>query len=361
MSNDTILNTNNILNINNTILNTNLKEKLIENNDKQDKDNKNDRDDKIDKDDNDKNDKIINDEIKHLVISGGGPVGFSIYGAAKYLSKVGIWDISNIKTIYGTSIGAYIGIVLSLKYEWEILDEYFIKRPWEKLIDISPESIFNIWNSKGFLGKEFITEALRPLLEAKDLSIDITLEDFFKYNDIELHMFTVDINSFPLQSTDISYKTHPNFKLIDALYMTTAAPFMFKPFIIGESCFVDGGVINNYPIDNCLKNTKCNHSEILSFRCILSINNELKNEKPKMINEDTTLYEYWAYLMKLFIKYINTDNKQTIIINTVNCVLNDINDYSDWINILSEKEEREKYIKIGENYGYIFYKFKKTL
>lgn len=300
------------------------------------------------------------DDIKHLVISGGGPVGFSIYGAAKYLSKAGFWDILNIKTIYGTSIGAFMGFVFSLKYDWETLDEYFIKRPWEKLINITPDIIFDMWNSKGFLGKEFIIDAVKPLLEAKDLSINITLEDFFNYNNIELHMFSVDINSFPLEITDISYKTHGTLKLIDALYMTTAAPFMFKPYIINESCYIDGGVINNYPIDICLKQTSCNPSEILSFRCILSINNELKDTKPKKIDEKTTLYEYWAYLMRLFIKYINTDNKQSVIMNTVNCVLNDVDNYADWIDILSKKESREKYIKIGENYGYIFYKFKKT-
>jgi predicted acylesterase/phospholipase RssA len=341
-------NSNNIININkvidNNIDNSNIKKKI-----------------------NDQNKYIENinnysisesDKIQHLVISGGGPVGFSIYGAAKYLSKVGIWDISNIKTIYGTSIGAYMGVVFSLKYDWETLDEYFIKRPWEKLINITPENIFDIWNSKGFLGQEFMIEAIRPLLEAKDLSIDITLEELYYYNKIELHMFSVDINSFPLENTDISYKTHSKMKLVDALYMTAAAPFMFKPFIIGNSCFVDGGIINNYPIDICLKQTSCNPSEILSFRCILSINNELKDSKPKKIDDESNLYQYLEYLMRLFIKYINNDNKQSIIMNTVNCVLNDVNNYSDWINILSEKVAREKYIKIGENYGYIFYKFK---
>jgi hypothetical protein len=311
---------------------------------------------------------IINNEnnidneriIKHIVISGGGPVGFTIYGSAKYLSKIGFWDISNIKTIYGTSIGAYIGVILSLKYDWDVLDEYFIKRPWEKLINISPESIFDIWSSKGFLGQEFIREAIRPLLEAKDLSINITLQELFEYNNIEIHMYSLDINVFPLEVTDISYKTHGSIKLIDALYMSSAAPFMFKPYIVDNSCFIDGGVINNHPINQCLNQTNCNPSEILSFKCILSINTEFGNSNNKIITNETTLYNYWVYMMKLFIKYINIDSKNPIIVNTVNCILNDVDNYNDWINILSEKSSREKYIKTGENYGYIFYKFKKS-
>ena len=67
--------------------------------------------------------------IKHIVISGGGPTGFITYGAVRYLSKEKFWDLKNIETIYGSSIGALMGVVFSLGYDWEWLDDYFIKRP----------------------------------------------------------------------------------------------------------------------------------------------------------------------------------------------------------------------------------------
>ena len=80
--------------------------------------------------------------IHHLVLCGGGPSGFLIYGAARHLSKENYWDIKNIKTIYGCSIGAYMGILISLKYDWEVLDDYLIKRPWEKVASIGPPEYF---------------------------------------------------------------------------------------------------------------------------------------------------------------------------------------------------------------------------
>ena len=67
--------------------------------------------------------------IKHLVISGGGPTGFLSYGAAKYLEKNKFWNIENIESIYGTSIGAVIGIILSLKHTWETIDDYIVNVP----------------------------------------------------------------------------------------------------------------------------------------------------------------------------------------------------------------------------------------
>ena len=68
--------------------------------------------------------------IKHLVFSGGGPIVLISYGAAKQLNKKKFWEIENIETIYGTSVGAYMGTLISLGYEWDWIDDYFIKRPW---------------------------------------------------------------------------------------------------------------------------------------------------------------------------------------------------------------------------------------
>ena len=65
--------------------------------------------------------------IKHIVLSGGGASGFSIYGILRYLSQKNFWKLSDIKTIYGTSIGAYMAVVFSLGYEWTWLDDYFEK------------------------------------------------------------------------------------------------------------------------------------------------------------------------------------------------------------------------------------------
>jgi predicted acylesterase/phospholipase RssA len=72
--------------------------------------------------------------IKHLVIAGGGPYACYIYyGILKESQKQGLWDIKNIKSIYGTSAGAILAVLLSLKYSWETMDNYVIKRPWQNV------------------------------------------------------------------------------------------------------------------------------------------------------------------------------------------------------------------------------------
>ena len=71
--------------------------------------------------------------IKYLVIGGGGGGGYSIYGAMKYLCKENFWNINDIKIICNIN-RSFNKLFISLKYDWESLDDYLIKRPWDKVI-----------------------------------------------------------------------------------------------------------------------------------------------------------------------------------------------------------------------------------
>ena len=69
-----------------------------------------------------------NSTIKHIVISGGGVDILSFYGALRETNKKGLWNISNIKSIYGTSAGSILSVALLLKYDWDILDNYIMAK-----------------------------------------------------------------------------------------------------------------------------------------------------------------------------------------------------------------------------------------
>jgi hypothetical protein len=56
--------------------------------------------------------------IKHLVIAGGGPILVQVLGALQHLEKQKLIDLNNIETIYGTSAGAIVGILICLKFDW---------------------------------------------------------------------------------------------------------------------------------------------------------------------------------------------------------------------------------------------------
>ena len=79
--------------------------------------------------------------IKHLIISGGGTIGFRFLSALQTLNNENYWNINEIESIYGTSIGSMIGAMICLKYDWETLNNYLINRPWHDSIKITPKQL----------------------------------------------------------------------------------------------------------------------------------------------------------------------------------------------------------------------------
>jgi predicted acylesterase/phospholipase RssA len=282
--------------------------------------------------------------IKHLVFSGGGPVAIKILGILRRLEENNIWNINNIESIYGTSAGVIMAVILCLRYDWDTIKVYFIERPWNEVFNIKPESVFNMYNTKGVLNIDTFIQFFKPLFDAKNIPLNITLQEFYDYSKVDLHLFSVEVNEYKL--CEISHKTHPSLSLITAVYMSCAIPILFSPVCIDNKCYVDGGMLNNYPIKNCLNKHK-KEEEILAFK-----NEYIEVEKKPTICEDSNLFDYITCLMKSFISSFNTMPKITVT-NEIKCKTQDITfDYFD-IALNSEcfrKELYENGLQVGEDY-----------
>ena len=286
--------------------------------------------------------------IKHLVIGGGGPNGLITYGALSQLSKLGFWEISNIESIYGCSIGSLIGIIVSLGYPCEWIDDYLIKRPWDKLMKESKIPISDIISQRGLINNNFIIEFIVPLLKAKELSRDISLKDLYEYNHIDIHMFTVDVNSTRLEKIDISYKTHPDLLLTTALAMSMAVPIIFQPILMNTECYIDGGVINNFPLSDCINATKCDLNEILSIRITYTMH------FIDTITESTSLIEMLYIIIQKMAYNISESNNQPTIKNIVECIVDDPYSIEVWIMSVTSEQKRNELLLQGYEFARIF-------
>jgi NTE family protein len=291
--------------------------------------------------------------IEHIVINGGGPTGMISYGALKHLFEQEFLNIDNIKSIYGTSIGGIVGVILSLKYDWNTLDDYFIKRPWEKVFKIEPDSIFEMYYSKGIFQFSIVSEILTPLLTAKDLSETITLGEFYEFTKIDHHFFTVEMNSF--KKVDLNHGTHPDLSLITALEMSSAVPILFKPVFIDDNCYIDGGLFDNYPINECLLNEKCTEDQILGI-CNKWTHDHLR------ANDRMNVFQYLQVSMQQIVKYVQKENESKSIRYEVKCLCDEkISEVSNWIDYMTDREKRTGLIKSGKNYAELFLEYEKEL
>ena len=127
--------------------------------------------------------------------------------------------------------------------------EYFIKRPWDTLCKNNRFSVLELYDGRGILHQGFIEDLFKPLLHSVDLSCDTTLAELYEFNGIELHLYCTELNKYEL--VDISFKTHPEWRILDAIYASCSIPLLFSPIIHGDKCYIDGGFFLNYPINQC--------------------------------------------------------------------------------------------------------------
>ncbi len=246
--------------------------------------------------------------IKHLVISGGGPTGIKAVGALKYLSEQSFWNINDIKTIYSTSAGSLISVLLALKFDLPTISDYILNRPWHEAYPINISQFFDFFKNKGLYSN--VTEIFfKPFLNTKDLSVNITMKELYEYSNIDLHMFTVELNEF--KAIDISHKTYPDLSVITAVHMSLAIPIAIAPVCIDNKCYIDGGILCNYPLQHCLdQEDKPDISEVLGLR-----KHYLLEES--ILNKDSNMLDYLMHFTNKLINHADTELTQITIPNEI--------------------------------------------
>ena len=282
--------------------------------------------------------------IKHLVIGGGGPLGLRYIGALKKLEDAGFWKCDDIESIYATSIGSIIGAFICLKYDWQTLNKYIIERPWHDAFKVNAKQIFDSYYNKGLFDKKLAEIIFKPLLQAKDLNLTISLQQFYEFSQIDLHIFTFELNQF--ETVEMSHTTHPDMELLQALTMSSALPGIFMPTIIGNKCYVDGGVMCNYPLNQCLRD-HTNKEEILGIKS--SYNKEIDNFKNVEVTSETSLLEYVICLTINSMNFIRNTVSVESIENTIKCFVSENPLTLDFIQeSIRSPELRQKWITMGE-------------
>lgn len=188
-----------------------------------------------------------------LVLSGGGAKGFAHIGVLKVLEEAGL----EISFIGGTSMGAIVGGLYASGYNATQIDSIFHATDFTQLLqDYIPRS------SKNFYAKrndELYAISL-PFGKFKFGVPSAYSKGLYNYNLLAklTHnvRFVRDFNKLPIpflcMATDIETGEEVLLNsgyLPQAMLASAAFPSLFSPVEINGRLLVDGGVTNNYPID----------------------------------------------------------------------------------------------------------------
>ncbi|NND79952.1 MAG: patatin-like phospholipase family protein [Maribacter sp.] len=156
-----------------------------------------------------------------LALSGGGVRGIAHIGAIKALEEHGIFPTH----IAGTSAGAIVGALYANGNTWkEILD--FFKR-----VEIFRINKF-ARNKPGLIDTEKLYDSFMELLVKDDFSA------------LQKPLFITATNIL-----DGTLKIFNEGELIRPILASAAFPGIFTPVKIKDEYYIDGGTLNNFPVD----------------------------------------------------------------------------------------------------------------
>jgi len=274
-------------------------------------------------------------KIRHLVLSGGGSFGLICYGILKESNLRGLWNLQDIETIYGTSVGSICGLFIALNYEWTLLDNYIINRPWHTLFKFDISSILHSFQNNGIFDIKIVESIFSPLFKAKDIPLDVTMGQLFEITKIELHLFSTELDG--LKIVDISHKTHPDWKVIESVYHSCSLPILFSPLSREDKIYFDGGVLCNYPIHYCIENG-AKIEEILAIKKKVVFDHQ----------EENNLFEYLFKIMDSVFRKINQGRENLFIPNEI-CVEQPTITLYNIYSVASDVTERTRLIEMGKD------------
>lgn len=155
-----------------------------------------------------------------LVLSGGGTRGFAHIGALQALEEAGV----KVNVISGTSVGSIVGALYADGYSpLQMLDLFLENR----VIQLSRLTLFR----KGMLSLSGLKKKLNRYLRAKT------------FEELKIPLYVTVTN---LHRGEVDY-VHAG-PLAEKIVASATIPVLYAPVRINEEYYVDGAVIDNFPV-----------------------------------------------------------------------------------------------------------------
>lgn len=188
-----------------------------------------------------------------LVLSGGGAKGLAHIGVLKVIDSLGV----KVDYIAGTSMGAVLGGLYASGYSGKQIDSVFRQVDFDKIItDDLPRAsqvFYERDNSERYVVtlpfdkfKVKLPSALSRGQNIYSLLSRLTLHvsDVNEFDKLPIPFFCMatDVETGKAVMLDTGSFTQ-------SLMASSALPSLFQPVAINNQILIDGGVVNNYPID----------------------------------------------------------------------------------------------------------------
>ena len=194
------------------------------------------------------------DSIKvGLVLSGGGAKGFAHIGVLKVIDSLGI----KVAYIAGTSMGAIIGSLYASGYSGKQLDSIFKSQNFDDIISDNLPRAAKTFYERDNSEKYAVTLPFENFKVKLPSALSRGQNVFNLLSKLTLHVSEIDdFEQLPIPFFCIATNIETGAEVVlnkgnlaRAITASGAFPSLFQPVIIDDQILIDGGVVNNYPID----------------------------------------------------------------------------------------------------------------
>lgn len=235
---------------------------------------------------------IYEEEFDTLVLSGSSSRGIAVLGALQYCYDNNL--LNNVQYYIGTSSGFIINYLLIIGYTpIEILISVFTTNILEKMQKIN---FNNLLKGDGAVSWDENIGNLLSKMTLDKLDFIPTFEQL--YNTFNKKLTGITFNASLENIEYLNIENTPDLSCIEAAKMSSNLPFLFEKCKYKNYYYIDGGIVNNFPIDIAKKIS----NKILG---IITFNEATKDvEKNNKIIESSNQFNYIYKLIFVAIDHI---------------------------------------------------------
>lgn len=186
----------------------------------------------------------------HLLLSGGGADGIAYVGVIQALEEANLYH--EIRHTAGTSIGAFFAFIVACQIPSVQLKPfiYDLCKHIETL-QWQTNSVLNLITRMTIDSGQLLNTMIERVFVLAKIPLDTTFVQFSKMTGRTCGCCAVCVEQ--ATPTYFTIDTTPDVKIFDALYASMAIPIIFPPKVMNGLHYIDGGFIDNFPIDIFLK------------------------------------------------------------------------------------------------------------
>ncbi|SFZ89780.1 NTE family protein [Flaviramulus basaltis] len=188
-----------------------------------------------------------------LVLSGGGAKGLAHIGVLKVIDSLGV----KVDYVAGTSMGAIIGALYASGYSGNQLDSIFQGVDFDNIINDELPRTSTAFDQRDNMEKYAVKLPFDNYKVKLPSALSRGNNTYSLFLKLTLHVNQVkDFSELPIPFFCIATNIETGKQVVldkgnltQSMMASGALPSLFQPVVINGDILIDGGVVNNYPID----------------------------------------------------------------------------------------------------------------